>query len=107
MLFGLRRELLPHVLFPVGDYSKAEIRAIAREHDLPVHDKPDSQEICFVPDDDYLSSCASAGPVMRRTGPIVDEQGRLLGKHAGIEGFTIGQRRGWESPWDRPGTWCR
>ena len=55
VLFGLRRELLPHVLFPVGGFTKPEIRAIAREHGLPVHDKPDSQEICFVPDDDYLA----------------------------------------------------
>src|SRR5438309_3270833 len=52
VLFGLRPELLPHVLFPAGEYPKPEIRRIAREHDLPVHDKPDSQEICFVPDDD-------------------------------------------------------
>ena len=54
VLFGLARELLPHVLLPVGGYSKAEIRAIARDLGLPVHDKPDSQEICFVPDDDYI-----------------------------------------------------
>src|SRR5262245_42684907 len=49
VLFGLRRELLPHVLFPVGGFPKSEIRALARRHGLPVHDKPDSQEICFVP----------------------------------------------------------
>src|SRR3954453_920916 len=54
VLFGLRREILPHVLFPVGGYPKAEIRAIARGLGLPVHDKPDSQEICFVPSNDYL-----------------------------------------------------
>src|SRR5438270_4987942 len=53
VLFGLRRELLPHVLLPVGGHSKSEFRAIARGLDLPVHDKPDSQEICFIPDDDY------------------------------------------------------
>ena len=55
VLFGLRPELLPHVLFPVGEYPKAQIRAIARELQLPVHDKPESQEICFIPDDDYLA----------------------------------------------------
>ena len=60
VLFGLRRELLPHVLFPVGGYTKLEIRSIAREHGLPVHDKPDSQEICFVPGDDYLSFVRAA-----------------------------------------------
>ena len=65
VLFGLRRELLPHVLFPVGGYPKAEIRAIARELGLPVHDKPDSQEICFVPDDDYLDFVRSRRPGLR------------------------------------------
>ena len=60
VLFGLRPEILPHVLFPVGDRPKAEIRAIAREQGLAVHDKPESQEICFVPDDDYLGVRASS-----------------------------------------------
>ena len=94
VLFGLRPELLPHVLFPVGEYSKAEIRAIAREHDLPVHDKPDSQEICFVPDDDYLNFVRDRRPDHDSSGQIVDEEGHVLGMHSGIEGFTIGQRRG-------------
>jgi tRNA-uridine 2-sulfurtransferase len=94
VLFGLRRDLLPHVLFPVGGYTKPEIRALAREHGLPVHDKPDSQEICFVPDDDYLSFVRDRRPERATAGRIVDEDGKDLGEHAGIEGFTIGQRRG-------------
>jgi tRNA-uridine 2-sulfurtransferase len=94
VLFGLRRELLPHVLFPVGGYTKSEIRSMARTHGLPVHDKPDSQEICFVPDDDYLSFVRGSRPERETAGSIVDEDGKLLGQHAGIEGFTIGQRRG-------------
>ena len=94
VLFGLRRELLPHVLFPVGEYPKAEIRAIAREQGLPVHDKPDSQEICFVPNDDYLDFVHSRRPDLDTAGAIVDEDGAVLGQHGGIEGFTIGQRRG-------------
>ena len=69
VLFGLRRELLPHVLFPVGGFPKSEIRAMAREHGLPVHDKPDSQEICFVPDDDYLG-------FVRDRRPERDDRGR-------------------------------
>ena len=69
VLFGLRRELLSHVLFPVGGYTKPEIRAIAREHGLPVHDKPDSQEICFVPDDDYLSFVRDRRPERETAGP--------------------------------------
>ncbi|HEX8204303.1 MAG TPA: tRNA 2-thiouridine(34) synthase MnmA [Isosphaeraceae bacterium] len=94
VLFGLRREVLPHVLLPVGGYRKAEIRARARELGLPVHDKPDSQEICFVPGDDYLDFVRSRRPDRQTAGPIVDERGTPLGRHEGIEGFTIGQRRG-------------
>ncbi len=94
VLFGLRRELLPHVLLPVGGYTKAEIRTLARDQGLPVHDKPDSQEICFVPDDDYIGFIRSKRPELNTAGTIVDEDGTLLAEHAGIEGFTIGQRRG-------------
>ena len=94
VLFGLRREMLPHVLLPVGGYSKTEIRAIARDLDLPVHDKPDSQEICFIPDDDYLNFVRDRRPSLNTSGAIVDEDGTALGRHEGIEGFTIGQRRG-------------
>jgi tRNA-specific 2-thiouridylase len=94
VLSGLRRELLPHVLFPVGDYQKAEIRSIAREEHLPVHDKAESQEICFVPHDDYLEFVRQSKPGPKTSGPIVDERGQIVGTHHGIEGFTIGQRRG-------------
>jgi tRNA-specific 2-thiouridylase len=94
VLFGLRPELLPHVLFPVGDYPKAAIRELARDHGLPVHDKPESQEICFVPDDDYLEFVRRRRPGHDSSGPIVDEHGQEVGIHTGIEGFTIGQRRG-------------
>jgi tRNA-specific 2-thiouridylase len=94
VLFGLRRETLPHVLLPVGGHTKAEIRAQARELGLPVHDKPDSQEICFIPDDDYLRFVRERRPGLESAGPIVDEAGATLGQHGGIEGFTIGQRRG-------------
>jgi tRNA-specific 2-thiouridylase len=94
VLFGLRRELLPHVLFPVGELNKSDIRAIARQHGLPVHNKPDSQEICFVPGDDYLAFVRERRPDRDTAGPIVDEAGTVLGEHSGIEAFTIGQRRG-------------
>ena len=94
VLFGLRRELLPHVLLPVGGATKAEIRTIARDQGLPVHDKPDSQEICFVPDDDYLAFIRAQRPGRVTAGSIVDEDGTVLAEHDGIEGFTIGQRRG-------------
>jgi tRNA-specific 2-thiouridylase len=94
VLSGLRRDLLPHVLFPVGGFTKAEIRSLARDHGLPVHDKPDSQEICFVPDDDYLTFVRDRRPDRETRGSIIDEDGKILAEHAGIEGFTIGQRRG-------------
>ena len=94
VLFGLRREVLPHVLLPVGGYRKEEIRAIARDAGLPVHDKPDSQEICFVPDDDYLGFVRRHRPGVDTTGMIVDTEGHEVAKHEGIEAFTIGQRRG-------------
>jgi tRNA-specific 2-thiouridylase len=94
VLFGLRRELLTHVLFPVGEHTKPEIRSMARDHGLPVHDKPDSQDICFVPDDDYLSFVRRRRPQRETAGLFVDEEGNVLGAHAGIEAFTIGQRRG-------------
>jgi tRNA-uridine 2-sulfurtransferase len=94
VLFGLSAAILPHVLFPVGGYPKDEIRRRARDHGLPVHDKPDSQEICFVPSDDYLRFVRERRPDRDTSGSIVDEDGRKLGRHGGIEGFTIGQRRG-------------
>lgn len=94
VLFGIERDVLGRVLFPVGDYRKREIRAIARGLGLRVADKKDSQEICFVPDGDY------AGFVRRRrervdlSGEIVTTGGRVVGRHGGIEHFTIGQRKG-------------
>ena len=94
VLSGLRSELLPRILFPVGDYSKAEIRGIARDQGLPIHDKPDSQEICFIPDDDYLGFVRSRRPDLDSSGSILDEDGTVVGRHDGIERFTIGQRRG-------------
>jgi tRNA-uridine 2-sulfurtransferase len=94
VLFGLKRELLPHVLFPVGGYAKSEIRSIAREHDLPIHDKPDSQEICFVPDDDHVAFVRERRGERETAGAVVDMDGTVLGGHSGFEAFTIGQRRG-------------
>jgi tRNA-specific 2-thiouridylase len=94
VLFGLASELLDRVLFPIGEFAKADVRAIALEQKLPVHDKPESQEICFVPDDDYLHFVQERRPDRDTSGAMVDESGQVLGTHAGIEGFTIGQRRG-------------
>ena len=94
VLFGLRPELLPHVLFPVGDHPKSEIRAIAREQGLPVHDKPESQEICFVPDDDYLGFVRERRPERDTAGPIVDEDGTVARHARGHRGLHHRPARG-------------
>jgi tRNA-specific 2-thiouridylase len=93
-LFGLTAEQLGAALFPVGDLEKTEVRRIARERSLPTADKAESQEICFVPDDDYAGFVEKQAPDAAQPGAIVDETGRELGRHAGVHRFTVGQRRG-------------
>ena len=92
VLFNLRPHQLEHLLLPVGWHSKVAIRDIAREAGLPVADKPDSQEICFIPTNDYRSFLAERSTPT--PGEIVDASGNVLGNHQGIEYFTVGQRRG-------------
>lgn len=94
VLFGAPRERLSEMLLPIGAYRKSEIRAMAREMDLPVFDKPDSQEICFVPDNDYAALVKRRTPEAVQAGAILDPEGRTIGEHAGHQHFTIGQRRG-------------
>ena len=94
VLFGLRKNLLPHLLFPIGGLSKHEVRAIARAAGLNVAEKPDSVEICFVPNNDHAAFIKSRQPQLRTSGNIVDRQGNVLAAHDGIEKFTIGQRKG-------------
>jgi len=95
VLFGIARELLGRILFPLGDMpSKVEVRSRARAMGLPVHDKPDSQEICFVSDNDYVTYLRRRCPEVLQPGPIVDSGGKILGRHRGIAAFTIGQRKG-------------
>ncbi len=93
-LFSLTQAQLACALFPVGDLPKAEVREYARRRRLPVADKPDSQEICFIPDHDYRSFVSKSVPEAARAGVFVDESGRVLGSHAGIHRFTVGQRKG-------------
>ncbi|HEY2907590.1 MAG TPA: tRNA 2-thiouridine(34) synthase MnmA [Vicinamibacterales bacterium] len=93
-LFSLTQEQLACAVFPVGDRAKGSVREYARQRGLPVAEKPDSQEICFIPDDDYASFVTTHAPEPVRGGTIVDEQGRALGGHAGIHRFTVGQRKG-------------
>jgi tRNA-specific 2-thiouridylase len=94
VLFGAPRERLREMLLPVGGYRKAEIRAMAEELGLPVFDKPDSQEICFVPDQDYAGLVKRRAPDEVRPGEVQDREGNVLGRHDGHQHFTIGQRRG-------------
>ena len=94
VLFGVPPAELPRMLLPIGDYPKSKVRAMAREIGLPVFDKPDSQEICFVPDNDYFGLVKRKSPQTVRTGNIVDSSGNVVGRHEGHQGFTLGQRRG-------------
>jgi len=93
-LFSLTQDQLARAMFPVGSLSKTEVRDHARRLQLTVADKPDSQEICFVPDDDYAAFVARQAPSVERGGAIVDEDGRQLATHGGIHRFTVGQRKG-------------
>lgn len=94
VLFGLRKNILPHLLFPIGGYRKEEVRAMARRLGLNVADKPDSVEICFVPDNDHAAFIKQRHPELNTAGNIVDRAGTVLASHEGIEKFTIGQRKG-------------
>ena len=93
-LFSIGRESLSRVLFPVGEHAKDSVRGLARQFNLPVHDKGESQEICFVPDDDYAGLIAARAPELVRKGLVVNTAGETLGEHEGIFRYTIGQRRG-------------
>jgi len=93
-LFGLSQEQLAAAVFPVGDLDKAEVRRLARERGLPVADKEESQEICFVPDGDYAGFVEREAGPEKRSGPILDASGREIGRHGGVHRFTVGQRRG-------------
>jgi tRNA-specific 2-thiouridylase len=93
-LYMLTQNQLAHTLFPLADYQKEQIRAMARERGLGVGDKPDSQEICFIPNDDYATFVRKRSEVSIKPGHFVDLSGNSLGRHKGIINFTVGQRKG-------------
>jgi tRNA-specific 2-thiouridylase len=95
-LYGTTQEQLDFLRFPLGDFPKSEVRKIAEEEGLAVASKPDSQDICFVPDGDYAGLVQRLRPETIAPGEIVDLSGRVLGTHRGVVHFTIGQRRGIE-----------
>ncbi|MFO7820394.1 MAG: tRNA 2-thiouridine(34) synthase MnmA [Halanaerobacter sp.] len=94
MLYNLTQEQLEHTLFPLANYTKDKTRALAQEFNLEVHNKPDSQEICFIPDDDYKRFLEENYSAIINPGPILDLEGNKLGEHEGLPFYTIGQRRG-------------
>ncbi len=93
-LFNLKQEQLRATLFPIGSYTKEQTRKTAKDMGLRTHDKPDSQEICFVPDNRYANFLKFQAGVSAHSGPIVDTSGRALGQHEGVEFYTVGQRKG-------------
>lgn len=95
VLYVMTQEQLRHTLMPLGTLTKEKVREIARDLNLPVANKPESQEICFIPDADYREFLKTRiGTDSLREGSIVDKKGRVLGRHKGIVFYTIGQRRG-------------
>lgn len=95
VLWNIPKELIEHVLFPLADYEeKEEIRKIARDNNLKVANKPDSEDICFVPDGNYKKFLENNSDIKPKEGNIVDTKGKILGKHTGLYNYTIGQRKG-------------
>jgi tRNA-specific 2-thiouridylase len=93
-LFPLTQAQLARAVFPLGGMQKTAVREVAKSYGLTVADKPDSQEICFVPGDDYAAVVEQRAPGAIRPGPVVDTAGRTLGQHRGVHRFTVGQRKG-------------
>ena len=94
VLFGANRDRISEMLLPIGHLQKNEVRDVAKEFGLPVFNKPDSQEICFVPDDNYANLIEKKTPGSLKQGDVLDSEGHIIGSHEGQQKFTIGQRRG-------------
>lgn len=102
-LYTLTQERLQRVIFPLGEMeSKDEVRRLAREFGLPVADKGDSQEVCFIPNDDYVAFLEGNASLTAIPGDIVHVNGRVLGRHRGTHRYTIGQRKGLGIAWSEP-----
>ena len=95
VLWNIPKELIEHIIFPLSDFeSKDQIRQIAKENDLKVANKPDSEDICFVPDGNYKKFLENNSDIKPKQGNIVTSSGEILGKHTGLYNYTIGQRKG-------------
>ncbi len=90
----LTQENLSRTVFPLADYSKKEVRQLARDYSLPVAERPDSQDLCFVGQGDYRNFLKQTDPSLFKPGPIRDTEGNIKGKHTGLAAYTIGQRKG-------------
>ena len=101
-LCTLTPDQMSRVLFPLGNLSKQEARRLAAAHELPVAKKSESQDICFVPDDDYVSFLETERGADRLSGNIVDSSGNILGRHRGTYRYTVGQRKGLGIAWPHP-----
>lgn len=102
VLYGLSQDMLRHTLMPAGGYTKEEMRAIAKKAGLDVTNKSESQDICFIPDKDYAGFIERVTGKKCITGNFIDENGNVLGKHKGIEHYTVGQRKGLNLPAKQP-----
>jgi len=102
MLFRLGQRELRHVWFPLGELTKPQVRELARQRGLPAADRPESQEICFVPGRDYRDFLRERVPGAFQPGPIVHLDGRVLGQHVGLPAYTVGQRGGLGIAWSHP-----
>jgi len=95
VLYNIPKEIIEKIIFPLGEYeSKEEIRKKAHEFNLEAADKPDSQEICFIPDNDYINFLENKCQIPKKEGDIVNTSGEILGRHEGLYKYTIGQRKG-------------
>ena len=95
VLWNIPKDLIEHVVFPLGDFeSKDEIRKIASENNFKVANKPDSEDICFIPDGNYKKFLENNSDIKPKEGNIVNSKGKILGKHTGLYNYTIGQRKG-------------
>lgn len=95
VLWNIAKDLIEHVIFPLSDFAdKEEIRQIARDNELKVANKPDSEDICFIPDGNYKKFLENNSNIKPKEGNIVNSQGKILGKHTGLYNYTIGQRKG-------------
>ena len=95
VLWNIPKDLIEHVLFPLADFdNKEEIRQIARDNNLKIANKPDSEDICFIPDGNYKKFLENNSNIRPKVGNIVNSKGEILGKHTGLYNYTIGQRKG-------------